>query len=249
MARRFTKNTANYLSLGVAGTGDLIDGSAAISLGAWIYMVTTTTAANDNRIFTNFVAGTINGFSLAIENSASTRLVRVGGRSVTGDSFQARNGTTDLRLSAWHYVGGVLNYGADTITPYANGVAENSGAVTFVSSTYDFSSPPTSAVDGIGANMPSGAPGSTAVQFDGLITEVALWRVDIGPAAYRRLYGAGIGPRGGADPRDVAAGLVFLMDLQGTLSPEVDAINRVRGVITGAVPPSDGWRRLARVAA
>lgn len=229
MARTFSKNTSNILSLGANTLNPLMSGATVISFHLWIWITSTTTTSHDNRILC-FIqgSGNLNSVSVSIENTGAPRNLRILCRSTEADSAQIKLGTVDISTGTWHSVGGVINYTAGTVTPYVDGSADNGGAVTFGSSTYTNSTTPGDA-DAIG--MPNGAPALTGPMFDGRICEVAVWKnVDLGSEGFTLLNNK-------VSANFVKpANLIMYMPLIGSFSPEIDLIDGKKGTISGSVP-------------
>ena len=229
MARDFTKNVANYLTIGVDQLSPLLAGAAAVSVHAWINPDTFSTSSNNNRIVAGYINAGSSGFSLSIHNGTSA-VIQLTGRSRTADGTQTGVGTTVISTGVWSSVGGVLNFTGDTITPYYNGTAEGGGAVAFGVNTYADDGTPT-ASDMIGAN--TSPPSASANQFDGRIAEVAIWTVDIGAAGFAALA------KGVSALLIRPEALAFYMPLIGNDSPERCRVTGLSGTITGTVAKAD----------
>lgn len=226
MARDFTKNGSNYMTLGGNAIGPLVNGASAISMAAWGYADSFAAGTNENRIFSFEINGGSTGGTMAVGNSTGTFKLRPGGRSVSTDSFQNRNANTEVTTGAWHHFGGVLDFANDLITPYYEGVAENSGAATFNNTTYTHGT--ISSTDGIGKGVGDTIL-ITDVQWDGRLAEVAVWAGDIGAAGYASLYK-------GFSPLLVRPDLlVNYWPLMGRYSPEIDLISGKNGTINGTI--------------
>ena len=226
MSRVFTKNTSNYMSLGVGGLGSLINGAAAVSVHVWARYATLSTAANNNAIVTvNINGAATTGLLLSAHNGTSA-VLRAGARSLTADAFQAANGTTVLSSATYYSLGAVYNFTADTITPYVNGTAEGGASVTFGSNTFTLGTP--SAAECIGATF--APPGSVVSQWDGELEALAIWNTALSGADFTNLAA-------GAWPGAIAtANLVSLHILAGYDSPEPNLVSGgPSGTITGTV--------------
>lgn len=173
MARDFVKNTSNYMTLGVGSLGAIINGAVCLSFHFWANADTFDSGVNDNGLFVGFVGSNLSFLTARVDGSGATKFLRVGGRSQSADAFQARNATSSFTTGAWHACGGTLDIGADTITPYFNGAAENGGAVTFGAATFTDSSTGRTQTDSIGNS--NGIPSATIQQFDGRIAEFCIW--------------------------------------------------------------------------
>jgi len=224
MARDFTKNTSNRMSLGIGTVGALLNGLGAVSVHAWVHGDTYNTGANDNRILTVPLNGTTAGLILEIDGSAGSK-VRLVGRSVSTDTAVTKTGTTDIGTAAFASVGGVWNFAGDSMTPYCNGVAEGGGAAVFANAALTLGTP--TGHDMIGAD--NSPPSGTAAQFDGRIAEVAIWNVDIGAPNFV-LLASGQGANLVA-----AANLIAYLRILGTTSPEPDEVGDLEGTITGTI--------------
>jgi hypothetical protein len=228
MARDFTKNTSNHLSLGLGSLGSLINGAAKISAHVWVNFDTIETSNNTNdRVLEVLINSNATGFTIASNAPDSiTPVLRAGARSVSGDSFQTRLGTTPLTTGAWLSLGAVADFSGDTLTPYYQGAAENGGAATFGNSSYTQGVP--TEADTIGGHF--SPPPETNVQVDGRVAEIALWNDDIGAAGFAALAS---GVSALSVRRDA---LVFYMRLLGDASPETADVSSVTGTITGSIP-------------
>jgi len=224
MARDFSKNTANYLSLGTGTLGALLNALGAVSVHAWLYADTLSTGANDNRSVTVKVSGSSAGVAMFV--GGATAKFGIGGRSVVTDGFQSKSATTTFTSGAWHACGGVCDFAGDVVTPYYQGVAEGGGAVTFANPAFTYGAATNHDMIGAADN----APGSTAQQFDGRIAEVAIWTVDIGANGFASLA------KGYSPPFVRPDKLIFYADLLGRGSPERDLRSGATGTITGSVP-------------
>lgn len=236
MARDFSKTTSNTLRLGIAGLSGLVHGASAVSLAGWVNLDSTTTGADDNTVISAVLdSGSVAGLRLMVDGVGATRRARIAGRSRTADSYQSRSGTGQaISLSTWQHVGGVLNFAAGTLTPYANGVADNSGSGTFGVTAYvNVNAATSDAVGTSNANATTGVSPTTAAQVDGRIAEVAAWTGDIGASGFASLAK-------GFSPLLVRPDLLALyLPLFGTASPELERMNRVVGTIVGTVAKAD----------
>lgn len=221
MARDFTKNASNTMSLGTNALGPLINGARAISFGAIVKFDTLQAAASTNdRMLSGFIASN-NGLLLALNGSSS--LLSVGGRSVTGEGFESSL-TFSVSANVEYHLGGVLDFTGDAIRSYVDGVEQADDAKTFDNSTYTNGTP--SVQDMIGAS--NQAP-STAHQVDGQISEVFLYKGDIGAEGFAQL-GDRISPE--MVRREL---LVAYWPLLGNATPEIERINRKVGTISGTI--------------
>lgn len=223
MARDFSKNTSNYCTIGVGVIGSMLNGAGAVSMHAIVQGDSFDTGENDNIILQVLVNGTnSSGAGLCIDGSAGSR-VRAFGRSQSSDGYQARSGNTDIN-NAERVVGGVLDFANSQIRIYLEGAGDGSGAVSFGSSSYVQGSP--SVADKIGR---AGATVTTAGQFDGRISELAIWLTDIGATGFAQL-----GQR--YSPLSVRPdALVAYWPLHGRSGSIIELINRKNATITGTL--------------
>ena len=225
MARDFDKNVSNYMSLGTGTTGAILNGAAAISVSARVIADTLDTGDFDNRILNLIVNGGGAGVYLGVKGDVSPKVLKVGGRSVTGDAFQERNGTVEITTATLHTLGGVLNFTGDTITPYVDGVADNGGAATFGNNTYTYGT--ATSPDNIGG---SGAPPSgTSIQWDGPVAEIGIWTSALSAADFAALH-KGVSPLL-IQPQSLA----IYIPMIGKYSPEIDIVGGLSGTITGTI--------------
>lgn len=239
MARDFTKNLSNYMSLGVGTLGTAMNGAAFISAHCWVKADTFDTGATDNIICAGTTGAASGAFiTLRVDGSVSPKVLRGGGRSGSGDGLQARNATTEFTTGAWHSCGVALDFAGDVVTPYFNGVAENSGAVTFANSTYTDDATGRTNGDAIGAGFT--VPGVTTQQTDGLIAEVSFW---FGSRALTAAEFVSLSKGCSAKLIAPALGRIHF-PLMGNASPERDIFRGLSGTITGTVAKADHPRIL-----
>lgn len=225
MARDFTKNTSNYMSLGANAIGPLVNGASAISMSCNANFDTTALGTPSDDFFFVAINGGTTGLSLAL--AGNPMKMRAGGRSVSTDSFLSADSTTTISTGSVWRLGAVFNIGGDKIRVYVNGTQEADTARTFGNTTYTNGTPTT--VDGPGAAFSGSAPISTTRQMDGQLSEFAIWNIDITSAGFAQL-GAGVSPL-----LVRPDSLVFYMPLIGQYSPEKDYISGKSGTITGTV--------------
>lgn len=217
------------MTLGLNTINGLVSGAAAVSVHAWVKLASTTTAAFDNRVLSQFIASGGNGLLLSIDKTGANRVVRAAARSVSTDSLTSKLSTTDLALSTWHSVGAVFNFTGDTTTPYANGVAEGGGAATYANNTYTVGV--ASSQDVIGSNTVTGI--NTISQIDGEIAHLAIWAGDIGANGFTALWR---GQQAGRVRDSNGNRPVFWMPIWGNASPEYCLVCGATGTITGSLP-------------
>jgi hypothetical protein len=231
MARDFSKNTSNHLNLGAGLVGALLNGAAAISASAIVTADTfTATSAHDNQVVRIIINGTSGGLLLEMSgNNTSAQPVQLSARSASGDGLQIGTApsASSVATGTEAVIGGVADIANDQIRVYLNGAQSGATAsVTFGNATYTHGTP--SANDYLG-----GTNTATNEQFDGRVSEVAIWAGDIGAAGFAML-----GKR--VSPLLVRPDLlVGYWPLLGNASPEVDLVGGNNGTITGAVAKAD----------
>lgn len=237
MALDFVKNAANYLTYGNGAFNPILDGASKLVISALIFPDTISTTNNvNNSILRVMVDGTSTGIAFnidAVTSSANGR-VRISGRSVTGEAQETRTGTVDIGTGAWKHVGAMMDFGGDTLTTVSNGVVEGSSAVTFNNVTYSPASP--TVPDRIGAN--DDTPPATADQFDGRISELAIWFLDSTDAAFTADEWNALSE--GASPLLVRPHLLAFYEpfVHRRTSPQ-DKIAGLTGTITGTLSYAD----------
>jgi hypothetical protein len=229
MARDFSKNTSNFMTLGVGGLNNLLSGASAVTLVCWAQFDSPIgTGATNNRLICEFATGTSSSILLNVGNATPKFVVNA--RSQSADTLQTKTGTTTITTGGWWHLAGVIDYAGGTVTPYVNGAAEGGGAATFGSSTYAPGSPTGHAAIGSALSAVP-APTSTGDQVDGRIAEVAAWRAAL-TAGELAALAAGVSPL-----RIRPASLVLYMPFHGVASPERSLVgNTPSGTITGSLP-------------
>jgi Concanavalin A-like lectin/glucanases superfamily len=221
--RTFTKNTANYMSLGSSAIGTVISGATAVSVHARIRLASISAGQNDNNILGVIINGIVGGLALSIDGT-STKL-RCSARSVSTDARQALTGTTALSTGVDYSVGVVVDFTGKTITLYVNGVADGTiGSLAFANNTYTQGTPTDNdAVGGFQAPPPS-----TAVQFDGVIGHVAVWTSALTAGNFASLAK-------GTAASSVGT-VAWFLPIGGAASPELATVGTPSGTITGSLP-------------
>lgn len=230
MARTFTKNQSNYLSLGIGTLGGLLSGAEAVSVSAWIRYATLDTASNSNRVISGYTTATSLGLRVMV-NSDGT--LHVGARAQPADAYVAMISTATIAALVWAHVGGVLNFAAGTITPYVGGAASGGGAVTFGATSYTPGLP--TGPDSIGSTIEAGGPTETRFQWDGQIGHVAIWRGALSAAEMAALASR-INPLRVRTPALVG---YWPLDYSGATEPNL-AGGTGLGTITGSLPYAAG---------
>src|SRR6185369_2357182 len=235
MAGYFTKNTANWMGLGVHKLGVLVNGGAKVAFHARIYPNSFTTGTNDNSIFIAWLSGDIAGFRMGIDGSGSTSVLKVGGRSVNTDTFQSKAGSTRILLNQWTSVVGMLDIPNDTIYLYVNGVLDAIGSVSFANTTYTDSAGSVNDAIGSGDNH-----ATTASQFDGFIENFALWKFGSTHPGFSTGELADLAE--GINPRHIESAYLvsnWALDNQN-LTTQYDDVGQLTGTITGSIPVVTG---------
>jgi Concanavalin A-like lectin/glucanases superfamily len=226
MSRVFTKNLANYMTLGTSGLGSLLSGAAVLSVHALITAHSTDIGNGDNAIVTVLSNSTTIGVQLNLDGTVSPPVARINARSVSTDAKQSKSGATAVALQTPTFVGGVVDLAGDAVQVYRNGVLDGSASVVFANTTFTLGTPLEGDTIG-GYRTP---PVSTTDQFDGEISEVAIWTTGLTGPDFATLAT-------GAAANTVQSGsLVYYVKLTGTASPEVPTVGTPLGTIVGTVP-------------
>ena len=152
-----TYPNATRVDFGIAKIGTLINGSGEVSLAMWLRCESLTAGfvageysnvAWANRMFSDGSGTWVNvtGSSASVPGK-----VKIGGRSVSGDTFKEVTGATIVTVRRWFHVVGVVSYRTNTISVFVNGVRDGIASVSFGSSVYQASTGSLS--DAIGSNL------------------------------------------------------------------------------------------------
>jgi hypothetical protein len=211
MARIFTKNLSNYLSLSNGGVGRLLHGFRYVSMHARVlYTSLDATGFTDNRVINLVMDGTV---TTGLAMGVNTGTFRVGARSQAADTFLTADGGA-ISTGVWTSVGGTFDFTGKTMAGFVNGIQTiTASALAFGANVYTHGAPTVAdSISGDGA-----PPTTTTRQVDGPIAEVAIW-------------GSSTAPLSQADFADLSDGmsatavraesLIFYMPLLGTTSPE-----------------------------
>ena len=222
--RVFTKNLANYMSLGNSGLGTILNGAAVVSVDARIRIAGTTTGQNDNDIVAAIVNGVSAGLVLSVDGT-STKL-RCAARSAAADVKQALTATTALVVGVDYYVGAVVDFTGKTITLFLNGVSDGTVAsLAFANNTFTLGTPTDADVVG-GFRAP---PLATTDQFNGVISEIAVWTSALTAGQFATLA-TGVAATTVGSP-------AYYLKIGGSASPELATVGTPSGTITGSLPP------------
>ncbi len=231
MSLDFTKDVANYLSLGINQIAALLSGATEISCHAWLQADTLTALQDNNRMVSIPRADGATGLEMA---TGAASQFRIGVRSTAVDPLVTKTTTTVIPTDgSWCPLGARMKFNdpsADYLFPYINGDSENGGSVagawaanTWVNGAH------TNEPEGIGGFFPSTGPPppDTNRQFDGRIAEVAFWTEDIGDAGLAQLA-------------DGASALLVrpesLVFYDRLINSPKDVISGILGTITGSIP-------------
>lgn len=242
MARDFSKNTANYMSLGINAIVPTLAGSAQISIHAFVTVDTFTASSTFCNDILSFAFGQGSAAVVFLfDTSSGNNRLRAGGRSVNTDGFQAVTGATNLSTGVQYSVGCVFDYTNDRIRLFVNGAQDANTAVTFANNTLTQTAGTNTTHDAIGAGFSGAVPPSTTRQMDGRISELSIFASDIGLAGFQALSDGYAADTIGPSP-------TFYFALLGDDSPERDHYGGLSGTITGTVAQADHPRVIYPVA-
>jgi hypothetical protein len=140
----------------------------------------------NNNVLNVVIGGTTNGIVLNIDGvTGGINTLRTIVRSEAADAVTALNATTSLAAGAEYLVGAVGVFGTDAMRIYVNGGEEATSAPSYGSATWNDANDQ-SVADAIGSSTVT-PPSATAAQFDGRISELAIWKEDIGSVGFVRL--------------------------------------------------------------
>lgn len=174
MAIQFVKTSGDGLTFPTSTIGTRLNGAASASMHAWVWHTTDDAgdSANNGACMRMAINGATTGIFMNLDSGGggTNRKHQVGGRATGADALSSKEMTTNLNLGQWNSLGGVWNYGANTLAPWMNGVTENGGAASFGAGTYTNGTP--TDLDRI-----SNSNGGTVQAVDGKICECAIWKV------------------------------------------------------------------------
>jgi hypothetical protein len=217
LAARGPFTTSDYFQLGLNAIGSRINGAAGVAVAGWVYR--TGTAAQE-YILAEVTSATS---STAVLLGFAAGKITAAGRSQVGDSFNSVNGATTVPLSTWVHVVGVVNFSANTLSVYLNGILDATGAATFGSTTFINSASSTQqSCIGIFPDLTRPVLGKCA--------EVAIWNVVISNRQIMELASArsplGLGTRP----------VIYFPLVNNQFSDPISGINAAQA---GTVPQSD----------
>jgi hypothetical protein len=230
MARDFTKNLANRLTLPTGLIATSLSGVPAISVHAWVYIRSVSSnSVSDNAVFNSIVNGTTSSLRLAFDGTSGNPRIRATGRPRNSGAGVV-TGASNVPMNQWASVGAVFNFAGDRNTAYLNGSADASATFAYADTSYATGIPTDN--DSIGHSAPS--IDQVNYHLDGLIAELALWDGDIGVDAFGELYAGRI-------PSAVRPSIIRhywpLVGIDPVTEP--DLVGRVNGTIAGFVPIAD----------
>lgn len=154
----------DYVSLGNSVLKADLSGSSAATISAWINADSLIVGQDSSTILSGVFNATSNAVFLGLSDTGN---VRVGGRSISSDPFQAAEGSDVLSTDTWYHVVAVIDLANDRLLSYVNGVEDLNTAVSFSLTSFDSGGTP-SINDSIG-----GRPGDR--QFNGSLDDIALF--------------------------------------------------------------------------
>ncbi len=215
MSRTCTLSTSNYMYVGNSATVDQLAVPMAAAPACSIHCFIQQRAAQTNQaaIYAGWNQGTVAGYmNMAIPTSG---LIFVNGRSHWTETFFLTNATTRILPGQWFAVGGINNFTTVRQSIYVNGKHEKTSAVTtWANATYQNGiSGGLAAQIGTGIALP---PANTTTHFDGLISDLAIWKVALNDSEMAAL-GRGTNPL-----LIRSASLLLYVPLVGRASPETN---------------------------
>ena len=243
MARDFSKNTANYMSLAINQLVSTLAGASAVSIHAIVTVDTFTASVSAcNDLVNGFFNGGLNAMAVFFDTSSGNNRVRAIGRSVSTDASQGTTGTINLSTGVQYSIGAVYDYPNDKIRIFVDGVQDVNTTVAFANNTLTAGGTANVTTDNIGSVASGGSvPVSTTRQMDGRISELSIFDVDIGLAGFEMLSAGYAADMIGPAPK-------FYFPLLGDDSPERDHYGGASGTITGTVAQADHPRIIYPVA-
>jgi len=226
MARDFTKNLSNYVTLGINGIGPLINGASQVSFSYWVK-------------FDTFTAGSGDGmFGVQMSNPGSRNVFMFSGKLVAGgksqatDTFRLVTGTSTLSTAVWYHVGIMYNYAVGNIIIYINGAVDANAIIsTWGSPTYVHSD--SLYPDFIGSSSTIGFPTNAAQQLDGQMAELAVWKTQLNANDFASLTK-------GFTPNQIRPqSLVAYLPMTGSGTNIQEIVKANNGTIIGSIPAAD----------
>jgi len=237
MAREFTKNLSNFVDLGAATIGPLLNGATGITFACWVNPASFagTNIAGDDLI--TIYQGTLQGvgFIMGLSN-ANTGVGDpfVGVRRVGTDAGHSFNSSTLVSTSQWSHVVGCVTFG-QAAKIWING-AQASGSVAGLSTTTAGTFLHTAGTrrDSLACFLhTTNIPLSEDRQFNGQMAECGLWNVELSSAEIQSLY------KGFAPPQVKPQNLTCYWPMIGRGTVIEELRNGKNGTIAGSIPNAD----------
>lgn len=232
MARDFTKNLLNYVSLGAGTIGSVLNGASGMTFACWVNQ-DTQAAADGDDVFVAYHS-TSASINLRFRHFDGIFLTGVCRRQ-NGDTGNFPRGTNNpLTPGVWSHVGIAVSFGGNGKV-YLNGVDDTIGYISgsSVTTAGTFVSSVGSNHDGLGAIFTGSTPTSTARQFDGRIAECGIWNVELTAADFASLAK-------GFTPAQVRPqSLVAYWSMVGNPANIPELRNTKNGTVTGSIPTAD----------
>lgn len=228
MARDFSKNTSNYLSLPAGNIGAGLNGTRAISIAAWVY-ADTLTGGSDNDYLINVWCASFAQLKITLSDMRGQFY-----NPAAVGAIPDRYASSALTTGVWTHICFTYSvYAYQTPDCYINGVLSNgSGTWEIGGSAWGYSA--YAIPDSIGCKIAASTPTNTSQQFDGKIADLAIWTGNIGIKGAQQLA-AGCSPL-----RILPAVLLAHWPLWGEYSPDIDLIRKAQANVSGSVPKIDG---------
>lgn len=173
MARDFTKNTSNRLSIGQNVVGTLANGQSSVCVSCLVLFDSFEASGVGTDDVWAFVFGIVPvWFGIQINHTSGNHLTVVA-RATTGDTIQVATGSTSLSTGTWYHLLAVVDFANGDLFLYLDGVLEASntsctfGSTTFTQSATSFGR------DAIGWS--GGDSAGTTRHLDGAVAEFAVW--------------------------------------------------------------------------
>jgi hypothetical protein len=222
-ARDFTKNTANYFSLGNSAIGNLLGSVGGMSV-AFVLQRDTVGTFDDAFTFNN-------------GNTAQAMIWRMTDSiyvaRVNADSYTKVLAANYANTGSWRWHGISVDWSANpyVIRRYLDGTQTAIASPAGTGGNYVNTASTLTDIIGSSVNVGTGLPETTR-QIDGKLAEFAVWSKALTAGDFLALGQ-------GASPLKVQPQfLVGYWKMNGQGSPEVEVINRL-GTITGSLPVVD----------
>jgi len=235
MSRNFTKNVANYATYGANQIGPLLNGATKYAIAVWVRPASFSGTNNlNNNIISFGIGGGVTGVSIGIDTTGGPARVATHTRSVSSDARQVRVGTEQaVATGSWQLIGVDVDVSGKVVTPRCNGIADNSGSVTYGASTYTQGT--SSNADRVGSDSGTYGPTGAEYQFDGDIAHVTIWKFTGSDAGLTQAEWNSLAA--GANPTTIQSSKVALHTaIGGAANPETSDVGGLSLSLTGSVP-------------